>query len=110
QECDTDRQQHDVQSVHLAEVEDVEERADPGSVHGVLGVYRDELRSEVLLREVSGEGGENADAEDDHADHPCRGTTVPPAGHEVLAPEMKDHREEEQLHRPEVEAVEEQAE
>ena len=44
-----ERQQEDVPAVHLAEVREVEERADPGRVHRVLGLRGDPLRVEVLL-------------------------------------------------------------
>src|SRR5260370_15785149 len=110
QDGDPDGQQHDVQPVHLTEVQDVEERSDAGGVHRVFGVDGDELRVEVLLCEVAGERGENADREDDYADHPGGGPTVAPTGHEVLPPQVQDHEDEEQLNGPEVEAVDEPAE
>src|SRR4029077_12120543 len=92
-----------------AEVQDVEEGTNAGRVHRVLGVDGDELRVEVLLGQVAGEGSEDADGEYDDADHPRRGASVAPAGHEVLTPQVQDHEDEEELHRPEVEAVEEPA-
>ena len=49
QERNSDRQQHDVQAVHLTEIQNVEEGADAGPIHRILGVDGDELRVEVLL-------------------------------------------------------------
>src|SRR5438128_12247370 len=109
QRDDCDRQQHHVQAVHLAEVEDVEEPTDAGSVDGVLGIHRDPLGIEVLLGEVAGEGGEDADGERDDADHPGGRPAFTPARHEVLAPEVQHHEDEEHLNAPEVEAVEKAA-
>src|ERR1700730_1043743 len=109
QEGDPDRQQHHVQPVHRAYVQDVDQGSRTRGVHSIFGVDGDELCVEVLLREVPGEGGEDADSKNDDADHPCGGATVSPTGHEVLTPQMQDHEDEEQLHRPEVEAVEEPA-
>src|SRR5205814_10661128 len=91
------------------EVQDVEEAADAGGVHGILSVDGDPLGVEVLLREIAGEGSDNADGECNNPNHPGRRTTLPPARHEVLSPEMQDHEDEEHLHAPEMEAVEEPA-
>src|SRR6266567_1236986 len=53
--------------------------------------------------------GDNTDPEGHRPDHPGRCTALPPARHEVLSPEMQDHEDEEHLHAPEMEAVEEAA-
>src|SRR6266480_4902955 len=98
-----------MKAVHLAEVEDVEEGPDTGAIHSVLGIERDELRVEVLLREIASEGGQDAHGENHDSDDPRRSTPITPARHEVLAPQMKNHEYEENLNRPEVEAVEEAA-
>ena len=45
--------------------------------------------------------------EDDDADHPGRRAAVAPARHEVLAPQVQHHEDEEDLDRPEVQAVHE---
>ena len=48
-----DREQDHVPGVHLAEVGDVEEGADPNRVEAVLALAGDPLRVEVLLGEVA---------------------------------------------------------
>ena len=49
------------------------------------------------------------DEERDGAGHPRQRAAAAPGGHEELAPQVDDHEEEEQLHAPEVEAVDEVA-
>src|ERR1700687_6443744 len=96
-------------AVHLPEVEDVEAGAETGSIEPALGADRDPLRREGLLREVAREGRRNRNRKDDHPDHPGHGPTAPPAGHEVLTPEVQHHEDEEDLDAPEVQAIEESA-
>jgi hypothetical protein len=102
-----DREEQDVEAVHLAEVQHVEERAHSDGVHGVLGVDRDPLGIEVLLRHVSRERRDDADREDDHPDHPGRRSPVAPAGCEVLTPQVQHHEDEEDLDRPEMQRIHE---
>ena len=104
---DDHRQQQHVVGVHLAEVQDVEERSDAGRVQPVLRLRRDPLGVEVLLGDVAGERGDDPDQERDDAGHPRPAAPAAPGGHEELTPEVDDHKEEEQLHRPEVDAVDE---
>ena len=67
---DDDGKQDDVEGVHLAEVGDVEEGADPDRVEPVLALAGDPLGVEVLLREIAGEGGADRDQERDRPGHP----------------------------------------
>ncbi len=70
QDPDEERQEHDVPEQHLAEVEDVEERADARGVEPVLRLPADPLRVEVLLGQVPREGGSDRDEERDRAGDP----------------------------------------
>jgi hypothetical protein len=66
-----------------------------------------ELVVEVLLRDEAGEGRDEAESEDHHTDHPRLRPSVSPARHEVLAPQVQHHEDEEDLDGPEVQAVDE---
>ena len=104
---DRQRQQKYVVAVHLAEIREVEERAYADRVHRVLRLCGDPLRVEVLLRDVAGQRARYGDEEDNRAGDPHAAAASAPCGHPVLAPEVNDHHKEEQLHAPEVDAVEE---
>src|SRR5664280_253068 len=109
QRDDSKRQQHDVDAEHLAVVEDVEEDSEAGPVDGVLAVQGDPLRVQVLLRQVTRKRGTDRDREDAHSDDPCESPAVSPASHEELTPQVDHGEGEEELHAPEVDAVDELA-
>ena len=92
---------------HLAQVEDIPERPDPGAVDPVLGLGGDPLRVEVGLHHIAGKGGADRHQEGHHPGHPGQHASAPPRRHPELAPQVNDHEEEEQLHAPQVQAVEE---
>ena len=94
-------------AVHLTEVGEVEEGADANRVHRVLGLRGDPLRVEVLLGDVARQRAGHRDQEGDRAGDPHAAAAPAPGRHPVLAPQVDDHREEEQLHAPHVNAVEE---
>src|SRR5450755_2724724 len=96
-----------MEAVHLTKVEDVEQTADADRVDRILGVNCDPLRVEVLLDDVAGQSRDDADHEDHDTDHPGLRSPVAPTGAPELAPEVQHHEDEEHLHRPEVDAVEE---
>ena len=103
------RQQARMDQKHLSQVRDIEEGADTDGVQPVLGLERDPLRVEVGLHQVAGEGRAERGQEADHARHPSQRSTATPSGHPELPPQVDDHEDEEQLHAPEVQAVDEPA-
>ena len=68
-----DGDQDDMPHQHLAEVHDVEERADPDRVERVLAAGRDPLRVEILLGNVPGKALDDRGHEGDHAGDPGPG-------------------------------------
>src|ERR1039457_4031753 len=104
-----DRHQDDVPHQHLARVQEIEERPTPGGVDGVLGLGGYPLRVEVGLGYVTGQSGHDRHEEEHHARYPGHGPPPAPSGHEVLAPQVNHHGEEEDLHAPEVQRVHEVA-
>ena len=92
---------------HLAEVHQVEERADAGRVERVLAVGGDPLGVEVLLGQVAGEALHDRGQEGDHAGDPGQAPAAAPGGHPELAPQVDDQQRHEQLDAPQVQAVEE---
>src|SRR5579864_6044268 len=99
------RQDHDVEAIHLAKVEHVEEGAHADGIQGVLALHGDPLRVKVLLRDIAGKGGADAHEKAEHADDPGRPASVTPGALEEGGPEMEYHEKEERLHAPEVDAV-----
>jgi hypothetical protein len=98
---------HDVPHQHLAEVHDVEKRADADGIEGVLAARRDPLGVEVLLGHVAGEALDDRADEGHYASGPGQGPPSPPGGHPELAPQVDDHEGHEGFDAPEVEAIEE---
>ncbi len=100
-----DRDEHDVPHQLLAEVQHVEERADPDRVERVLAAGGDPLRVEVLLRQVAGEALHDRGQERDHAGDPGQRAAAAPGRHPELGPQVDDQQRHEQLHAPQVQAV-----
>src|SRR5947209_20307360 len=98
-----------VESIHLAEIEHVEERANAYGVQSILSLHRNPLCIEVLLGDVPGEGGEDRGQEGDDAGRPGQATSVAPCPLEERRPQMQHHEKEERLDGPEVDAVKEVA-
>src|SRR5579884_746297 len=96
-----------VEAIHLTEVEDVEECADADRVHGVLPLRGNPLRIKVLLRHITGEGSDDRHQKGDHAGDPGQASAISPRSLEEGGPQVDDHKEEERLGGPEMQAVEE---
>jgi len=107
QRYEKQREQDHVPEEHLAEVHEIEERAQAGPVERILAVRGYPLRVEILLREIPGEAQDDRREESQDPTDPCPGPLASPGGHPELPPEVNNHEGHEDLDAPQVQAVEE---
>src|SRR5579864_2512822 len=104
------RQKDDVKAIHLPEVQQVEESADPDRVERIFALGGDPLRTKVRHRQVASKGGADRCQKGNHAGYPGQPTPMTPGPLEKCDPQVQCDREEEQLSAPEMETVHKMAE